>query len=130
MFVVASSSNNNVRVNIANQSVYCRRYQITQIKLFMNYFHAQLPGVYDAVFNAIESLVHEALNLLVRGKSSMFIYNTIETHIKEPFFTRTARLKFNILNSLNKNLSEAGTGAGSYIADFLSSEILRNLKNS
>ena len=31
--------------------------------------------------------------------------NTVETRIKEPIFIRTLRLKFNISNLLNKNLS-------------------------
>ena len=56
--------------------------------------------------------------------------NTVETHIKEPIFRGTLRLKFNILNPLNENLSEADTGGGSYITGFMSSEFLRTHKNS
>ena len=55
---------------------------------------------------------------------------TVETRIKEPIFIRTLRLKFNILNPLNKNLSEADTGGGSYITGFMSSEFIRTFKNS
>ena len=53
---------------------------------------------------------------------------TIETRIKEPIFIRTLRLKFNIFNPLNNNLSEAGTGGGSYITGFMSSEFLKAFK--
>ena len=56
--------------------------------------------------------------------------NTGEPGIKEPIFIRTLRLKFNILNPLNKNLSEADTGGGSYITGFMSSEFLKAFKNS
>ena len=44
--------------------------------------------------------------------------------------SRTLRLKFNILNPINKNISEAETGGGSYIKGFMSSEFTRTLKNS
>ena len=54
----------------------------------------------------------------------------VETRIKEPVFIRTLRLKFNLLNPLNKNPPEAETERGSYIAGFMCSEILRNFKNS
>ena len=60
----------------------------------------------------------------------LYIENTVETRIKEPTFIRTLRLKFNILNPLNKNMSEAETGGGSYITGFISSEFTRTLKNS
>ena len=60
----------------------------------------------------------------------LYIENTVETRIKEPTFIRTLRLKFNILNPLNKNISEAETGGGSYITGFISSEFTRTLKNS
>ena len=53
----------------------------------------------------------------------------LETRIKEPIFIRTLRLKFNMLNPLNKNL-EADTGGGSYITGFMSSDFLRTFKNS
>ena len=55
---------------------------------------------------------------------------TVETRIKEPTFKRTLRLKFDILNPLNKNISEAETEEGSYITGFMSSEFTRTLKNS
>ena len=58
------------------------------------------------------------------------IADTVETRIKEPTFIRTLRLKFNILNPLNKTISEAETGGGSYITGFMSSEFTRTLKNS
>ena len=45
--------------------------------------------------------------------------------MKEPIFIRTLRLKFNILNPLNKNFSEADTGGGSYITGFMSSAFIR-----
>ena len=55
---------------------------------------------------------------------------TVKTRIKEPTFIRTLRLKFNILNLLSKNISEAETGGGSYITGSMSSEFTRTLKNS
>ena len=55
---------------------------------------------------------------------------TVETHIKEPVFIRTLRLKFHLLNSLNKNPPEAETGRGSYIVGVMSLEFLRLFKNS
>ena len=58
------------------------------------------------------------------------LMSTVETRIKEPAFIRTLRLKFNILNPLNKNISEADTGGRSYIKGFMSSEFTRTLKNS
>ena len=60
----------------------------------------------------------------------LILCDTVETRIKEPIFIRTLRLKFNILNPLNKNISEAKTGGGSYIKGFMSSEFTRTLKNS
>ena len=54
----------------------------------------------------------------------------VETRIKEPTFIRTLRLKFNILSPLNKNISEAETGGGSYVTGFMSSEFIRTFKNS
>ena len=51
--------------------------------------------------------------------------STVETGIKEPIFTRSLRLKVNISNPLNKNLWEADTEEGSYITDFMSSELLK-----
>ena len=56
--------------------------------------------------------------------------NAVETRIKEPIFTRTSRLKFNILNPLDKNPSEADTTGGSSTTGFMSSESLRTFKNS
>ena len=56
--------------------------------------------------------------------------STVETLIKEPIIIGTLRLKFNILNPLNKNLLEADTGGGSYITGFMSSEFIRTFKNS
>ena len=47
------------------------------------------------------------------------ILGAVETSIREPIFRRTLRLKFNISNLLNKNLSEADTGGGSYITGFM-----------
>ena len=55
---------------------------------------------------------------------------TVETRIKEPVFLRTLRLKFDHLNPLNKDLSEAGTEGDSYITGFLFSEFIRTFKNS
>ena len=57
-------------------------------------------------------------------------YNTLETRIKEPVFIRTSRLKFNVLNPLNKNPAEEETGRRYYKIGFMSSEFLRILKNS
>ena len=54
----------------------------------------------------------------------------VETRIKEPIFIRTLWLKINILNPLNKSLSEAGTGGGSYITGFMSAEFLKAVKSS
>ena len=64
------------------------------------------------------------------GAVAIHIDNTVETHMKEPIFKRTLRLKFNILNPLNKSLSEADIRGGSYITDFMSSGFLRTFKNS
>ena len=58
------------------------------------------------------------------------LLDTVETRIKEPTSIRNLRLKFNILNPLNKNISEAETAGGSYITGFMSSEFARTLKNS
>ena len=66
----------------------------------------------------------------MRSKLSLKCHNTVETRIKEPTFIRTLRLKFNILSPLNKNISEAETGGGSYITGFMSSEFIRTFKNS
>ena len=55
--------------------------------------------------------------------------STVETHIKGPIFIRTMRQKFNCLSPLNKNLSEATPGKGSYLTGFMSSELLRTFKN-
>ena len=38
--------------------------------------------------------------------------NTIEIRIKEPVFIRTLRLKFDLLNPINKNPPEAENGRG------------------
>ena len=54
--------------------------------------------------------------------------STVETRIKEPIFIRTLRLTFNILDPLNKNLSEADIGGGSCITGFMTSEFLRTFK--
>ena len=56
--------------------------------------------------------------------------NIIETRIKEPIFIRTFRIKFNILDPLKKNLSEAETGGDSSITGFMFSEFLKTFKNS
>ena len=56
--------------------------------------------------------------------------DTVETGKKEPVFIRTLRLKFNLLNPLNKNQLEAETGRGYYMARFMCSEFLRIFKNS
>ena len=66
------------------------------------------------------------IKMIVSG----FFANTVEIRIKESTFIRTLRLKFNILNPLNKNISEAKTGRGSYITGFMSSEFTRTLKNT
>ena len=57
---------------------------------------------------------------------------TVETSIKEPVFIRALRLKFNLLNPLNENSSEAESGRSSYMymKGFMSSEFLRIFKNS
>ena len=47
-----------------------------------------------------------------------------DPHKRNSFIT-TLRLKFNILNPLNKKLSKGDTGGGSYITGFMSSEFLR-----
>ena len=64
----------------------------------------------------------------------MVLYNTcastVETRINEPVFIRTLRLKFYLLNPLNKNPPEVETGRGSYVIGFVSSEFLRIFKNS
>ena len=70
------------------------------------------------------------LYLMISAYMKILFLDTVETRIKEPTFIRTLRLKFNILNPLNKNLSEAETGEGSYITGFMSSEFTRTLKNS
>ena len=54
----------------------------------------------------------------------------VETRIKEPVFITTLRMKFNLLNSLNKNSPDAETGRGYYMIDFMSSGFLRIFKNS
>ena len=50
---------------------------------------------------------------------------TIETHMKEPFFIRTLRLKSNLLSPSNKNPPEAETGRGCYIIGFMCSDFLK-----
>ena len=45
--------------------------------------------------------------------------DTVETRIKEPVFIRTLRLRFDLLNPLNKNPPEAETRRGSYIAGIM-----------
>ena len=57
-------------------------------------------------------------------------FDTVETRLKEPTFIRTMRLQFNFLNPLNKNISEADTGGGSFITGFMSPEFTRTLNNS
>ena len=57
-------------------------------------------------------------------KTLAFISYTVETRIKGPIFIRTLRLKFNLLNPLKKNLSEADTGGGSFMIGFMSSRFL------
>ena len=49
---------------------------------------------------------------------------------KRNHFHKNLEGEINILNPLNKNLSEADTGGGSYITSFMSSEFLRTFKNS
>ena len=53
--------------------------------------------------------------------------STVETHIKEPVFIRTLRLKFNLLSPLNKNPPD---GRGSYLIGFICSEFRTIFKNS
>ena len=45
--------------------------------------------------------------------------NTIETRVQEPVFIRTLRLKFSLLNPLNKNPKWAEMGNGFYIMGFV-----------
>ena len=54
-----------------------------------------------------------------RRKVYQFFAATVETRIKEPAFITTLRLKFHLLNPLNKNRKEAETGIGSCIMGFL-----------
>ena len=49
----------------------------------------------------------------------------METRIKEPVFIRTFRLKFDLLNLLNKKPPEAETRRGSYITGIMCSEFLK-----
>ena len=69
----------------------------------------------------------------VKHDTKIYVKNncdsTVETRIKEPTFIRTLRVKFNILNPLHKNLSEADPVEGSYVAGFVSSELLKTFKN-
>ena len=58
------------------------------------------------------------------------VHATVETHTKEPIFIRNLRRKFNILNLLNKNLSDADTGRASYITGAMSSDFLITFDNS
>ena len=65
--------------------------------------------------NYLSPLEKEVLSVSPEGKN----FSTVETRIKEPVFIRTLRLKFHLLNPLNKNPKEAETGTGSYIKGFM-----------
>ena len=45
--------------------------------------------------------------------------DTVDTHMKEPAFIGTLRLKFHLLNPLTKNPKDAEMGHGSYIRGFM-----------
>ena len=48
---------------------------------------------------------------------------TVETCITEPVFIRTLRLKFCLLDTLNKSIKEAESGNGSYVIDLILFEL-------